>query len=85
MSSRHFLLLVVLSVVAGLVGGAVSSWVLMSATRETKQYDKLVAAQEFRLVDAEGALVARTGPVGSWDEPSLALLDSSGRVIWRAP
>ena len=84
MSSRQFLLLVALTVVAGLVGGAVSNWVLVSATGETKQYEKVVAAQEFRLVDEEGALVARTGPVGNWDEPSLTLLDSRGRVVWRA-
>lgn len=64
MRRRQFLLLMVLTVAAGLVGGAVSNWILMARTaeaQETKKHEKVVIAEEFRLVDKTGKTLAVLG------------------------
>ena len=82
MNRKQYLLLVVLAIIAGFIGGALSGRIFTA--RETKGYEKVVSAEQFRLVDEKGDLIARTGTIGARTEPSLILYDKDGRVIWRA-
>lgn len=57
MSRKHYSLMLVLAVIAGLVGGAVSSWFFMGErafAQKTPQHIKEITAEEFRLVDSNG-------------------------------
>ena len=57
MRRREVLLLVALTVVAGLVGGALSNRVFMAriaTAQEAEQQRKVITAEEFRLVDEDG-------------------------------
>ena len=78
MKRRQYLLLVALTVIAGLIGGAVSSWILMAKTagvQETQKHEKVVTAEEFRVIDEEGKTRAMLAmlPDGS---PNLVLFDN---------
>ena len=84
MQRKHYLLLVALAVITGLIGGAFSSWV-MSATRDELGHEESVKAEEFRLVDAEGKTIVRTGKMGTQNDHILLLFDSDGNVVWRMP
>ena len=80
MKRRQYLLLVVLAVVAGLIGGAVSNRLFVARTAEaqgTKQHERVVIAEEFRLVDKEDNL---RGIMGFSDNggPELSLYDKGG-------
>jgi len=45
---------------------------------------KVIEAQEFRVVDAEGNLRAALG-LGKDGSPYLGLYDAAGDVLWQAP
>lgn len=90
MTSRQFHLLIVLTIVSGLVGGAASSLLLRglpaAAQGEDNRGDKVIA-RKFLLVDEAGktraSLDLDTAPgFGPADCPGLALYDASGK--WRA-
>ena len=79
MKRKQYLLLVVLTVVAGLIGGAVSNYVLMAGeavAQETKQHEKVITAEEFRLVDEEGDTLAILGEGGE------GVAETSGIGLW---
>ena len=55
MNKKHFALLVIVSVVSGLVGSAISTFLLMPQSvlaQESSQ--KVIEAEEFRVVDSKG-------------------------------
>jgi hypothetical protein len=57
MKRRQYLLLLALTVVAGLVGGALSNRAFTAKTaiaQETEQHRKVITAEEFRLLDEDG-------------------------------
>lgn len=92
MKKRQYLLLVVLTIVAGLVGGAVSDWVFVARTAEAAKkvsqfegmipasqdttHHKVITAEEFRLVDKGGRLLAELSisPTHTRDSEFLAQL-----------
>jgi len=64
MSKRQFRILMVLTVVSGLVGGGLSDWLFRGLPARAAQATtppKVIEAQEFRLVDEEGSLLAFLG------------------------
>ena len=64
MSKKHYTLMLVLALVAGLVGGVVSSQFLGSQPAFAKKYPfskKVIEAEEFRLVDKDGKTRAFLG------------------------
>jgi len=70
MKRKQYSLLVALTLLAGLVGGAMSNRVFMAeiaAAQETKQHEEVIIAEEFRLVDESGKtrVVLGTGPAGT--------------------
>lgn len=76
----------VLNLAAGLAGGLLSAWLFVGspvvAQEETSQVAKVLASEEFRLVDRQGRLRALLSfsPEG---EPYLALLDEQDtRRVW---
>ena len=83
MDRRQYLLLVVSAFLAGLVGGVVSGWIFIAAW-QPEQQDRVITAEEFRLVDEEGSVMVRTGIDVIRGQPSLLPFDKTGRVIWRA-
>ena len=67
MKRRQYLLLVALTVVTGLIGGAVSNWLFMARTaeaQETKKHEKVVKAEAFLLVNKEGRICTINRPLG---------------------
>ncbi len=89
MRRRKYLLLVVLTVIAGLIGGAVSNWLFVVRTAgaqekralevEFEQSKKVVVAEEFRLVDGQGKELGKLA-IGTDGHPKLEILDRSGSV-----
>ena len=80
MKRRQYLLLITLTVVAGLIGGAVSNWLFVARTaeaQETKKHEKVVIAEQFRLVDKEGNLRGAIGLSGK-EAPKLWFYDEGG-------
>ena len=71
MTYKHVALLALLSFLAGLLGGAVSS-------------RKVLVAEEFRVVDAHGHEWGAFG-VAPGGSGRLVFYDRSGRVVWSAP
>jgi hypothetical protein len=75
-------LMIVLTLLAGLVGGMVSSQLFMGQVvfaETAQQNEQVVVAREFRLVDKRGKTraVLRFSPGGG---PSLAMIDENGKV-----
>jgi|GEM_PF-1268952 len=75
-------LMVVLALLAGLVGGMVSSQLFMGQlvfAETAQQNEQVVVAREFRLVDKRGKTraVLRFSPIGG---ARLAMLDASAKV-----
>lgn len=82
MKKKQCSLMVVLALLAGLVGGMVSSQLFMGQlvfAETAQQNEQVVVAREFRLVDKRGKTraVLRFSPIGG---ASLAMLDASGKV-----
>ena len=83
MKRRQYLLLITLTVIAGLIGGAVSNWLFMARTaeaQETKNHEKVVIAEEFRLVDKDGKKLALLGKPYGLDQYGLRMYDDKGNV-----
>ena len=86
MKRRQYLLLLALTVVAGLIGGAVSNWLFMARTaevQETKKHEKVVRAEEFRLVDKAGNLRGVMNASSIVIGPQLAFFDEGGTTRMR--
>ena len=59
MKQRDYWFLVVLVVLSGLIGGAVSNWLFVSQDVSVQMARPVVVAEEFRLVDKDGNLRGR--------------------------
>ena len=79
-----------IALVAGLIGGAFSHYVLSPVQADTNAAPKVVSAQSFALVDAHGKTVGVFTTVKSSTPhmlntpPAVALFNADGREIWRA-
>ena len=75
MNRKHFTLIVTIAVFSGLVGGGISNWLLVTQLVMAQDLlPKVIEAQEFRVVDAEGNVRANLR-VDSRNMVSLLLKD----------
>ena len=80
MDKKQYIMTVVLAVVAGLVGGVVSSWLFLGApvfAQKTPQVAEVIRAERFWVVDQDEKLRAALSLVAG--EPSLFLYDKNGK------
>lgn len=89
--------LVVLAVLSGLLGGVLSDLALPELALAQEDPARQVTAQEFRVVDPQGNVLAVIGAEVliqvkgrdnqdlSLSEGSIRLFDSGGRSVWSAP
>ena len=89
--------LVVLAVLSGLLGGVLSDLALPELALAQEDPARQVTAQEFRVVDSRGNVLAVIGAEVliqvkgrdnqdlSLSEGSIRLFDSGGRIVWSAP
>ena len=89
--------LVVVAVLAGFLGGVLSDIGLPEHALAQTEPSRQVTAQEFRVVDSEGRLLAVIGgaslqlgegganQVLPFSEGRIQLFDSGGRIVWSAP
>ena len=79
MKRRQYLLLLVLTVIAGLVGGAVSNHLMVrtAAAQNLTAHGSITSLKAFRLVDENEQL--RAVLELSDEEPSLRLYDKDGK------
>jgi hypothetical protein len=86
MKRKDYWLIVFLLILAGLVGGSITSWLLQSSSaiaQQKKQPERVIKAQAFYLVDKEGKIRASLDLLGG--NPRLELIDKDGKIIWSAP
>lgn len=79
MNRKEYVLMLTLAVLAGLVGGVVSSRFFMGEpvfAQKTPQHPKVISAEEFRLVDKDGKERAKLGLVDEY--PVILLLNKVG-------
>ncbi len=82
MNRKQYVLIVALSVVAGLVGGVVSSWFFVGTpvfAQKTPQVAEVIRAKRFEVVDKKGQPRAALS-VTEAGEPSLRLRDKKGQI-----
>lgn len=89
--------LVVVAVLAGFLGGALPDITLPEHALAQTEPARQVTAQEFRVVDSQGKVLALIGAevlmqvegsdnqVLSFSEGHIQLFDSGGRILWAAP
>lgn len=89
--------LVAVAVLAGFLGGVLSDITLPEHALAQTEPVRQVTAQEFRVVDSEGKVLAligaevlmqvevRENQVLSLSEGRIQLFDSGGRIVWSAP
>lgn len=85
MGRKQYSLIVLLALVAGFIGGVVSSQIFVSGslfTQKEPKPQKVVVAEKFRLVDKTGIVRAALGLTGE-GQPGLGMLDKRGvpRVV----
>ncbi|MCD6600120.1 MAG: hypothetical protein J7L19_06090 [Dehalococcoidia bacterium] len=81
MKRRQYLLLVGLTIIAGLVGGAVSNQVFMARpalAQGKKQYEKVITAEQFLVVDKDGKTRAIVGHPKDVHGIGIWLYDENG-------
>lgn len=79
MRRKQYLLLVVFTVTAGLIGGAVSSQLIVARSAVAQDMAKVITAQEFRLLDEEGKLRSIWSVHPVLDIASLLFIDKDGK------
>jgi len=89
--------LAAVAVLAGFLGGALSDITLPEHALAQSEPARQVTAQEFRVVDSQGSVLAligaevlmqvevRDNQVLSLSEGHIRLFDSGGRIVWSAP
>ena len=77
MSRREYWMMLVAPTLAGMVGGAVSAWYLISEPVFAQQRQKVVNAEEFLLVDKAGKTRAGLG-LGPDGGIGLIMVDKNG-------
>ena len=79
MKKRDYALILTIAMFFGLAGGVVVSWIFNSQTvfaQKTAGHEKVIVAEEFRLVDKDGAQLA-TLHVDQTGQPSLVINDNA--------
>ena len=82
MKKRHYLLLVALTVIAGLAGGAISSQVFTArkaVAQLTQDHERVITAEQFQLVDKEGNMRVVIG-MSPKRGPVLGFTDENGQT-----
>ena len=83
MNSKQFLLTLLVAITSGLLGGALSVWFLMPpSVLAQDEPQKVIEAQEFRVVDAEGNVQARffmKEMTSLWKKPYLEIYDDDNK------
>lgn len=89
--------LVVVAVLAGFLGSVLSDIALPEHALAQAEPARQVTAQEFRVVDSEGSVLAVIGGESQlllkkgdeqflpFSEGRIQLFDSGGRIVWSAP
>ena len=89
--------LAAVAVLAGFLGGVLSDITLPEHALAQSEPARQVTAQEFRVVDSQGKVLALIGAevlmevevgdnqVLSFSEGHIQLFDSGGRILWAAP
>ena len=81
MDRKEHILMLLLAMIAGVIGGAVSSWIFMDQTafaQKTSQISKVIKAEAFHLIDKDGSLRAALS-LGAHvpHEPGLVFFDKN--------
>ena len=82
MKRRQYFLLTLLTLVAGFVGGALSSQIFMARTASaqlTQSHEKVISAEQFQLVDKEGKMRFVIG-MSPQEQPVLGFTDENGKA-----
>jgi len=80
MGRKQYSLIVLLALLAGFIGGVISSQIFVGRplfTQKEAKPQKVVVAEKFRLVDQTGMVRAALG-ITREDQPGLGLLDKNG-------
>ena len=89
--------LAAVAVLAGFLGGALSDITLPEHALAQSEPARQVTAQEFRVVDSQGSVLAVIGGESQlslkegdeqflpFSEGRIQLFDSGGRIVWSAP
>lgn len=83
MNKRQFILMLALALIGGLIGGALSARVFIDKqafAQKSPLHQKIIVAQEFRLVDEQEKTRAILGLTSRVGQPGLWLHDKNGRV-----
>ena len=78
--------MIVLALIAGFVGGGLSSQSFMTKSASTEKkapVERIIRAKAFELVDEKGNLCAELKRFG--DGSQLRLFDKKGAVLWSSP
>jgi hypothetical protein len=82
MSKKQYRLTLAMALIAGLVGGVVTSWFLIGIpvlAQKLLEHPQIIRAESFQVVDKNGKIRAVLG-MGSNGEPSLSLADENEHV-----
>ncbi len=83
MGRKQCTLLVILALISGLIGGALSSKIFSMSqvfAEKLAQHQKVFVAEEFRLVDEKGRTRAILGFTPEIGQPALWLKDTNGKI-----
>ncbi|MEE9610662.1 MAG: hypothetical protein V3W19_05385 [Desulfatiglandales bacterium] len=83
MNRRQYVLMLTLALIGGLIGGAISTRLFMDKqafAQKSLQHEKIIVAEEFRLVDEQEKTRAILGLSSQVGQPGLWLNDKNGRV-----
>ena len=83
MNRNQYALLLMMSMIISLVGGAISSWLLMGEpvfAQKTTQHQKVIRVEKFELVDKNGKVWAEFEVDAIYRGPVLSFLDNKSNV-----
>ena len=78
MSKKQYVALMVLVLVSGFLGGALSSWLFQGQAQAQARTKKIISAEEFHLVNSKGKLVAKWNTSLGW--PGLRFYDQEEKI-----
>ena len=82
MKRRDYILLLAVSIISGLIGGVIANQVFNGKTaiaQENQESPALIQAQEFRLVDKQGKILAALAISSSSNEPFFIINGKDGK------
>lgn len=80
MKRRDYFLMIVLTLIAGLLGGALFNWIMVDKTAYAQgafPHEKMLEAEELRLVDKDGNVLAALAASSDTGEPFLIIYDKN--------